>query len=511
VDRARKTGYNCQLVKTETDNPNCGGGWVLAAATLAVGVLLFMPVHRGPLLDLPSEWLAPSNLSALLGLGLAAAGFWAFRRRFWARGAHTARKLRSGVVLVVMQAILFRSVLEIGRRAEAHSWAWLPVEAWLWTPWFLTTGFAAMLLGSRLGVFISVSGVFLLYLTGDPGPLVLTGCLVSLLSGILMLRRPTRSRVLRAGAVSGALLGAVALVHGLLGSAPAMTILAAFTGPILVGLLSAFLVLAFLPVMEWVLGELSDVSLVEYGSEHPLLDELKEQAPGTWIHTLNVSDLAEKAAAAIGARSLFCRTAALYHDVGKLKAPGFFAENITGPSPHEGLDPQASAGRIIDHVVYGLELARKHRLPKAFREIISEHHGSSIVRFFYAKACAQLREGEDAERIRPLFRYPGPPPSSCESGIIALADIVEAATRSLNAQSESEARAFVRKLIADRMAEGELAQCPLTLAELALAEETFVHWVKARHHNRPAYPKAPVVLAEKTSEWAKDQGAAQPA
>jgi len=269
-------------------------------------------------------------------------------------------------------------------------------------------------------------------------------------------------------------------------------------------------VLALLPLMEWVLGELSDVTLAEYVSDHPLLDELKEKAPGTWHHTLNVADLAEKAAVAVGARALFCRTAALYHDIGKLKEPAIFAENITGPSPHDGLDPQVSAQRIIEHVPYGIELARKHRLPKAFRNIIAEHHGRSVVRFFYAKACAEAAEGEDPESLRPLFSYSGPPPSSRESGIIALADVVEAATRSFVAKSETEARAFVRKLLADRVADGELAQCPLTLAELAKMENTFLEWLKARNHFRPSYPGTPVLTAE-SAPLPKTERAAQPA
>ena len=122
--------------------------------------------------------------------------------------------------------------------------------------------------------------------------------------------------------------------------------------------------------------------------------------------------------------------------------------------------------------------------------MIAEHHGRSVVRVFYAQASAQLREGEDPETLRRLFCYPGPRPSSRESGLIALADMVEAATRSFNPGSENEARAFVRKLIAGRVADGEMAECPLTLPELARVEETFVQWVKVRHHHRPPYPVA---------------------
>ena len=457
------------------------------------------------------EWLAPGSLGGLLALGLALAAFMACRRRFWLRGPREYRRLRNGAVLVILQAILLRGAVELGHHAQAWLWSWWVVQAWLWTPWFLTTGLAAMLLGSRMAVMISMSGVLLLYLRADPGPLPLVGCLVTSLLGILLLRRSTRGRVLRAGILGGVALGIVAVMDGVQSGAPIVAIAVGSFAPVLAGFVSAFAVLAFLPVMEWALGEVSDVTLVEYGSEHRLLDQLKEQAPGTWHHSLNVSDLAEKAASAVGARALFCKTAALYHDIGKLKEPGIFAENINGPSPHEDLEPRVSAERIIEHVTYGLELARKHRLPKAFREIIAEHHGGSPVRFFYAKACAQLQEGEDPETVRPHFCYPGPPPSSRESGIISLADMVEAATRSFGPKTEAEARAFLRKLIAERVAEGGFALCPLTLAELAQVEDSFIGWLKARDHRRPAYPKASALLEENAPEWTKAETFVQPA
>jgi putative nucleotidyltransferase with HDIG domain len=499
------------LAKKETDNANQSGGWVLALGTLAAAAALYVPLPRPGTAESSMDWLGPGDLGAILALFLATAGFRVFRKRLWPKGPHESRRLRSGVILAVTQAVLLRAAVEFDYRTEVLPWRWWPTGAWLWTPWFITTGLGAMLLGSRLAVLISLTGVLMLYLKADPGPLPLVGCLVASLYGIVLLRRPTRDRVLRAGAAAGLLLGVVAFADGLQTGASLPAVAAMAVSPAVIALLSGFIVLAFLPVMEWALGELSDVSLVEYGSDHPLLDLLKEQAPGTWHHSLNVADLAEKAAAAIGARSLFCRTAALYHDIGKLKEPSIFAENISGPSPHEELPPRVSAQRIIEHVTYGLELARKHRLPKAFREIIAEHHGISVVRFFYQKACAQLGESEDPESLRPFFTYPGPPPSSRESGIIALADTVEAATRTLVTKSDREARSYVRKLIADRVAEGELAQCPLTVAELALAEQTFVTWVIARNHQRPAYPKASALPAASASEWTKPQNAAQPA
>jgi cyclic-di-AMP phosphodiesterase PgpH len=316
---------------------------------------------------------------------------------------------------------------------------------------------------------------------------------------VLWLRRSTtRSRVLRAGLWSGALVSSCVLLGELLSGAGDTTRCVRLVGIALgVGFGSGILLLAFLPFVEWALGELSDVSLTEYGTDHRLLDELRERAPGTWNHTLNVADLARQAAGAIGARALLCHTAALFHDIGKLHRPEVFAENIDGVSPHDELEPGESARLIIEHVTQGLELARKHRLPRPFRSIIVEHHGCSLVRFFYAKAVKLAAEGEHSAIAEEDFRYPGPPPSSKESGIISLADAVEAATRSMGDSSPGEIREVVRHLIAERVAEGEYAACPLTLAELGQIEASFQAWLAARCHKRPAYPQAePVSSAQ---------------
>jgi len=233
-----------------------------------------------------------------------------------------------------------------------------------------------------------------------------------------------------------------------------------------------------------------DVKLIELGSEHELLDKLRSEAPDTWNHSINVADLAETAARAIGANALFCRTAALFHDIGKTGEPDVFAENRRGSSPHDAWSPQESAARIIRHVTHGLELARKHGLPGPMRAINAEHHGTSLVRFFYARAVEGVEDAAEGERLRGLFRYPGPPPASRESGIIALADTVEAAERSAEYPDEARTRDLVAALVGDRIKEGELRACPLTLAELAIVQENFVATLASRHHKRPVYPKS---------------------
>ena len=463
--------------------------WLFVIAVVAIAVVLFMPL---PALD-PSlplwDRLKPASFVSLLAWLFAAAGFWAFKARFWPNDPRACRQFRNGVCLLVLQGSLLRTAVELAAAYRPLPWPWLPPEAWIWVPWFLIPGLTGILLGGRLGVLVCLAGALMLYLLADPGPWPVIGCMVSALVGILLLRRSsTRSQVLRAGTGAGSTLGVVAAIHHGLQGAPVDAVSAAVLVPTSIGFLSALLLLAVLPVMEWILGELSDVTLIEYAADHRLLDQLRKEAPGTWHHSVNVADLSEEAAAEIGARVLFCKTAALYHDIGKLKEPAIFAENNDGPSPHDLLDPLASAQKIKDHITYGVELARKHRLPRAFREIIAEHHGISLVRFFYSKACEPLPDGSRPQVDRAAFCYAGPAPSTRESGIIALADAVEAASRSLSLRLDAEILAFVRKLIADRISEGELAQCPLTLSDLARIERAFARWLKGRNHHRPAYP-----------------------
>jgi hypothetical protein len=439
-----------------------------------------------------ADWRIFPGIEQIEGVYGLAAGFLllcAFQRLFWPRTEGESRGMRSAVMLILLEALVLRVAHDLG---VLYGESQFPrAEGWIRSPWFLAPALAVVLLGWRYGVLLSLSGVWMFALLARPGTLPLVGAVVGSMAAVLWLRRSTtRGRVLRAGVWSGALVASCVLLGELVAGAGDLARGLRTAGVALgVGFGSGILVLAFLPFVEWVLGELSDVSLTEYGTDHQLLDELRERAPGTWNHTINVADLARQAAAAVGARALFCHTAALFHDIGKLHRPEVFAENIDGPSPHDQLEPQESARLIIGHVSQGLELARKHRLPRPFRLIIEEHHGCSLVRYFHAKAVKLAGEGENLEALEGAFRYSGPSPSSKESGIISLADAVEAATRSMGDSTAGEIREVVRNLIAERVAEGEYGACPLTLAELGQIESTFQAWLTARCHKRPAYPQ----------------------
>ncbi|MCB0205310.1 MAG: HDIG domain-containing protein [Anaerolineae bacterium] len=220
---------------------------------------------------------------------------------------------------------------------------------------------------------------------------------------------------------------------------------------------------------------------------HPLLRDLVTKAPGTYHHSLLVSNLAEQAAEAVGADPFLTRVGAYYHDVGKIVRPHFFVENrADGVDPHSQLDPWSSAQIIITHIKDGLELAKKHKLPHRIRDFIAEHQGTGLVRFFYVKAQEIAGpEGVDEKD----FRYPGPKPRSKETALLMLADSCESAVRATRPQSRDEVDEVVRKIINQKLIEGELSESPLTLQDLETVRQVFVRSLKGVHHPRVVYPE----------------------
>jgi putative nucleotidyltransferase with HDIG domain len=221
---------------------------------------------------------------------------------------------------------------------------------------------------------------------------------------------------------------------------------------------------------------------------HPLLQRLLREAPGTYQHSLQVANLCEQAAAAVGANASMVAVAALYHDIGKLNNPAFFTENQRGSeNPHDRLnDPLKSARLIIHHVTDGEDMAFDHRLPHRLREFIREHHGTTLVKVFYQQAV--INAGDDASKVdKELFRYPGPKPQSKETGIMMLADSCEAALRSANPQDGAEIKAQVTKIVNYYRDIGELDDSGLTLKDLKHIEQIFIDMIGATLHPRINY------------------------
>ncbi len=252
----------------------------------------------------------------------------------------------------------------------------------------------------------------------------------------------------------------------------------------------AVLVIGLLPLLESIFHVMTDMTLMEYmDPNNELLRRLSVEAPGTYQHCLVVGNLAESAARAIGANGLFCRVATLYHDIGKLFNPHYFTENqLGGFNIHQLLTPLESTQVIIAHVPEGEALARKHRLPQSFIDIIREHHGTTLVYYFYHKQLEQMG-GEEDKVDEKLFRYPGPKPHTKESVIIMLADTIEAASRSLDEITEEALNAMVDKLVKDKAEDNQLDDCQLTFEELGIVKKTLVKTLAITGHLRVKYPE----------------------
>lgn len=240
---------------------------------------------------------------------------------------------------------------------------------------------------------------------------------------------------------------------------------------------------------------------------HPLLRQLLLKSPGTYHHTIVVSNLAERAAAAIGADAFLARVGAYYHDIGKTVRPYFFIENSAdgAENPHEKLDPLTSAQIIISHVSDGVDLAHKYKLPARIQDFIREHHGTSLVHYFYTEAEKQAKDGEVVNQSD--FRYSGPRPRTKETAILMLADMCESAIRAIKPATRTDLTNLVNKLIDTRVMEGELNDCNLTFQELQIVKDVFLRVLQGVHHPRIVYPEKSKVTATKSAPAA---GAEQP-
>ncbi len=251
------------------------------------------------------------------------------------------------------------------------------------------------------------------------------------------------------------------------------------------------------------IGITTTMQLLDLGSPtHPLLRQLLLKAPGTYHHCLMVSNLGEQAAERIGADALLVRVMAYYHDIGKTQRPYFFVENQPhGINVHEKLEPQISAQIIISHVTDGLELAKRYGLPQVIKDGIPQHHGTTMVKYFYYQAVMAANE-KNQQVNEDDFRYPGPRPQDKENAILMLADISESTVRALKPNSATEINEIVQKMIADKLETGQLDQCDLTIADLYKIRSCFVEILQGVHHPRIKYPD-PVKSTSQAQSQAK--------
>ena len=316
---------------------------------------------------------------------------------------------------------------------------------------------------------------------------------------LLMRNVRTRTQLLEIGLAAGLAYAAMTVASALL-TMQARPLIAEDSGRrILWAFAAGIVVTASLPLIERVFGVVTDIRLRELADgSHPLLQELVRRAPGTHNHSMTVAQLAETAAEAIGGNALLTRVGAYFHDIGKMLKPSYFIENQRGQNLHDTLEPGLSTLIIIGHVKDGVALAEQYRLPQPIIEHIQQHHGTTLVEYFYRAALRIQEEVGNAPArqegapcpLESSFRYPGPKPQSREAGIVMLADAVESSSRALSDPTSGSLRKLVRDMLMKRLLDGQFEESGLTLTELHVIEETLCKGLIALYHSRIKYPEA---------------------
>ncbi|GAB4178023.1 MAG: hypothetical protein Fur0032_18390 [Terrimicrobiaceae bacterium] len=489
--------------RTVSDHPlaeELAHGWLVRGAILALFVvglafLVFTGAQAEP---------AKKFLLCLLIFLTAVAQLWVNHPNTLAANSRLA--LVFGVLLV--QLSIIKLVL-----AQAASGALNVQLAPLLVPYAFAPLVLSVLLGKHHGLFAAVfASLWGSLLVGRIDPVFLV---ISLITGFvavfLTLQVRRRSKLVRAGVYVGAVTWILAAAFGQIGpivwEAPHLTdwrmvgwqSLAAVG----VGFGTAILASGILPVLESLFCITTDISWLEMSDlNHPLLKRLSMEAPGTFHHSLAVANLAEAAAEKVGANPTICRVCAYFHDIGKLVKPEYFTENMRpGENPHDALTPTMSALIIIAHVKEGVDLALKNKLNPEIVDVIQQHHGTSLVSYFYQRALQQQEDARVGGKIMNLreedlpgvseesFRYPGPRASTKESAIVSLADTVESASRSLERPTPQRIDELVRSLVQDRLDDHQLDDSPLTLAEIQAVSESLSSTLRSMLHARVAYPK----------------------
>jgi putative nucleotidyltransferase with HDIG domain len=402
-------------------------------------------------------------------------------------------------------------------------------------PYTFAPFLVTLLLGTRAGLFavlqVSILASILIPTFEFPGPVPtidrnFTFLLVSLLSGFtaVYFTRNVRNRadLIRAGLAVGALNLLCAVALGIVAGHDWLVLAKQALAGIGVGFATALIVSAILPLVERAFQITTTISWLELADlNHPLLQQMTMEAPGTYHHSLLVANLAEAGAKAIGLDPTACRVMAYFHDVGKIIKPEYFTENIPpGANPHENLSPSMSSLIIIAHVKEGVDLAIKYGLKRRVVEAIQQHHGDSVVSYFHQRALQlqqdaraggkimNMREEDVPEVSEDSFRYPGPRPQSKEVALLMLADAVEASSRSLEKPTPQRIEDMVNEIVEHKVADHQFDESHLTLNELRAAAEAMAVTVKNMMHSRIAYAKKDKTSASKHIQPA-NRGASQ--
>jgi len=470
---------------------------VLAAFIAGLAFLIFSGQQPEP---------TKNFVIALLFFATAIVQLWINQPRTFSQNSRVF--LVFGTIFVQLAATKLILVL-----SSEHAFKFLtPEMGWLLAPYAFAPLVLSVLLGRNHGLFAAVFvSLWSSVLFGKiDAPLLV----ISLISGFtavyLTLQVRRRSRLIRAGVGVGVAIWLSSLSFGMIainlfppmdndwGMIGLQSALALGNG-----IITAMIVGGALPMLEHLFQITTDVSWLELSDlNHPLLRRMTIEAPGTYHHSLVVANLAEAAAEKIGANATLCRVCSYFHDVGKLVKPQYFTENMSFErNPHDDLAPTMSALIIIAHVKEGVDLALTHGLNKQIIDVIQQHHGTSLVYYFYQRALQQQEDARAGGKIMNIrkedipevqeesFRYSGPKPQTKESAIVSLADIVESASRSLEKPTPQKIEQLINELIEERIADGQLDECDVTLGEVRVIAQRFRFTLMTMLHTRIAYPK----------------------
>ncbi len=413
----------------------------------------------------------------------------------------TNRSYTMMAIIVLFNIAAIRFVLEIGESDlfdDTGAFNTLLIYA---PPFLIAPVVINLLLGVTPAILcaILVSALYSM-MQGNNTEMFLFVLLYNAVAILVSCHARVRSRIVNACFVAGLTLALLVAIQGFFDGESftiigqkiiLLTVLSVIYGMLIVGIV---------PIMEAIFKVSSDITLLELTDfNHPLLRKMQMEAPGTYHHSLMVANIAEKAALEVGANPLVCRTCSLFHDIGKLQKPEYFAENqqVGAPNPHDNMKPSMSALVIKNHVSEGVDMARKYSLPRIVIDIIRQHHAASLIRYFYMQAIKEtmsimkIDEAEAKAQVdQSNYRYEGPKPQFKESAIIFLADSVEAASRSLKKVNQQSVEDLIDSIIRNATSDQQLDDAPLSFQELASIRTSFIMSVLNMLHSRVEYPKS---------------------
>lgn len=405
------------------------------------------------------------------------------------------RFLFTGVISLI-NILIIRGILELAESEAvvAAFGSMGDVLVWLSSPAIVAISVSAIA-GAPFGILASlfVGAITSLMLGGNIQILMMIS-VASLIAVWISRNAMKRATLVRAGFYSGLAMAITAVCIGFYAETSWLQVLANTLSAILIGLFYGIVSAGLLSVFEGVFRTRTNITFIELADfNHPLLRKLQLVAPGSFHHSVMVANYAEQAAHEVGANTALCRCGALFHDIGKSLKPEYFTENQGNErNPHDDITPQMSALIIKSHVRDGSELAVEYHLPERVRDIIEQHHGTSLVGYFFKKAkdLAISENGEDAHSVdESFFRYDGPKPQTLEAAIVMMCDVVEAASRSLKKITPQAVEDLVENLIRARIQDGEFDECPITLSQIYTIRRSLVLSVLSTFHSRIEYPK----------------------